>query len=228
MCTIYNWMNFNEIFNQRSTNSIKMKTIKVHRLVMMSFYPLSDVLLYDNKVINHIDGNKSNNNVNNLEWLSILNNTRHAWNCGLNNNFGENHFNSKYSNFIIEEFCRMIDLGYSNPDICNINNIHDIKERMRLSATLSSIRYGKTHLDISSKYNFMKNNLTFKSNEELINDICIILSDENFYTFDEIMTLLSIPYSEKLQFINFIHNLINKRTAVEISKKYNNLKMPIK
>lgn len=52
---------------------------KVHRLVAMTFIPNPD-----NKLeVNHIDGDKSNNNVWNLEWVTRLENQMHAQNIGL-------------------------------------------------------------------------------------------------------------------------------------------------
>jgi hypothetical protein len=47
-------------------------TKTVHRLVMTAFYGLS------NMVVNHIDGIKSNNNIENLEYVSSSENSRHA------------------------------------------------------------------------------------------------------------------------------------------------------
>lgn len=50
------------------------KKILVHRMVATAFIPNPE----GKKEVNHIDGNRSNNNVNNLEWVTSSENTRHA------------------------------------------------------------------------------------------------------------------------------------------------------
>lgn len=58
------------------------KHIKIHRLVAMTFIPNDDP---ENKLcVNHIDGDKMNNTVENLEWLSYRDNNIHAFETGLN------------------------------------------------------------------------------------------------------------------------------------------------
>ena len=66
--------------------SAKGKTFKIHRLVAKMFIPN----LLNKPQINHIDGNKLNNNIENLEWCTNGENQKHAHKIGLNNNHGEN------------------------------------------------------------------------------------------------------------------------------------------
>lgn len=57
----------------------KQKHMKVHRVVAMTFIPNPK----NKRTVNHIDGNKLNNNVENLEWATHSENIIHANKMGL-------------------------------------------------------------------------------------------------------------------------------------------------
>lgn len=64
-------------YNLCKNNIQKKKTI--HRLIAIAFVPNPD----NKPCINHIDGNKLNNNIDNLEWVTHKENIQHASNFGL-------------------------------------------------------------------------------------------------------------------------------------------------
>lgn len=64
----------------------KAKRYYIHRLVAEMFIPNTESL----PDINHKDGNKSNNDWCNLEWMSRLDNMRHAHSTGLFKKYKEN------------------------------------------------------------------------------------------------------------------------------------------
>jgi hypothetical protein len=57
----------------------KMKNYSVHKLIALTFITNN----YKYEMNNHIDGNKLNNNVNNLEWCDRSRNQIHAYQNGL-------------------------------------------------------------------------------------------------------------------------------------------------
>lgn len=70
--------------NQQNYHMINVKfsngtrrSCMAHRLILESFYPIlgKDTALYE---VNHIDGNKSNNVLSNLEWVTRQENLDHA------------------------------------------------------------------------------------------------------------------------------------------------------
>lgn len=69
----------------------KWKTMMVHRFVALTY--LSNP---DNKpCVNHIDGNKENNRVYNLEWVTVKENNVHAYATGLKKaSKGMNHYST--------------------------------------------------------------------------------------------------------------------------------------
>jgi hypothetical protein len=73
----------------------KIRPFLVHRVVAITFLPNYDNL----SDVNHIDGNKQNNELSNLEWISHADNIRHAHRIGLfkNANFGAHMIGKKLS-----------------------------------------------------------------------------------------------------------------------------------
>lgn len=56
-------------------HSVGRTTARVHRLIALAFIPN----LHNKPQINHIDGNKQNNSISNLEWCTNSENTIHAY-----------------------------------------------------------------------------------------------------------------------------------------------------
>lgn len=74
----------------------KSSCLYVHRLVADAFLPKTP----EKSEVNHIDGNKSNNALFNLEWVTRSDNTKHALKTGLRTNptkgkFGSTHPTAK-------------------------------------------------------------------------------------------------------------------------------------
>lgn len=99
-------------------NNITPVTIKVHRLVALAFIPNPE----NKETVNHKNGIKNDNRVENLEWATRSENTKHKYIIGIDSNKGTRHPNSKLT----------------EKDVLKIRTFTtDIKTRISLS-----IRYG--------------------------------------------------------------------------------------
>lgn len=107
-----------------------------HRFVALAFIPNPDNL----PQVNHMDGNKHNNHVSNLEWVTQKENINHAWDNGLiKNHSGENHALSK----LTEDDVRFIRKHY-NPDTTDFNQ-QALAEKFGVKKpTISKIVHRKT------------------------------------------------------------------------------------
>lgn len=83
-----------------STNG-KLKSFKVHRLVAQAFIPNPE----NKPQVNHISGVKTDNRVENLEWVTANENMLHAFKIGLNHS-KEKHYKSKLTNAQREEIIK--------------------------------------------------------------------------------------------------------------------------
>lgn len=110
----------------------KKKTYRAHRLVLMAFKPVDNM---ENLEVNHIDGNKKNNKLENLEWCTSSENQIHAFKTGLNKaRRGEK---SNFSKLRLEDVKRVFDLreqGLTQAEIatiigCSSSNISYILKR---------------------------------------------------------------------------------------------------
>lgn len=63
-----------------STLDGSKRTFRAHRLVLMAFNPVEGM---EDLEVNHIDGNKKNNKLENLEWCTASENQLHAFRTGL-------------------------------------------------------------------------------------------------------------------------------------------------
>lgn len=79
-------------------NGDKHKMFKIHTLVATHFIDNK----FNLKEINHIDGNKLNNHINNIEWCSRSQNVKHSYDSGLR------VFNQKMRNALLNANCRKV------------------------------------------------------------------------------------------------------------------------
>jgi hypothetical protein len=115
------------------------KAYLVHRLVATHFLAAPEI--EDKKQVNHIDGNKSNNNVTNLEWVNAYENTAHAIRAGLFNNSGENSGQAVLEESDVVVIRKMLKTGkITQRKLADVFNVSPM--------TISLIEQGKTWKEI--------------------------------------------------------------------------------
>lgn len=94
------------------------KTFLVHRLIAQKFIPNPELL----PQVNHKDGNKDNNHVSNLEWVTNLENTKHA----VKNNLiqrGDSRPNGRLSAKAVRKIRELRDGGCNYYELGRLFNI---------------------------------------------------------------------------------------------------------
>lgn len=86
-------------------------SIQYHRLLMMLFKPIENM---EKLQINHIDGNKENNTLNNLQWVTSQENIHHAIETGLTNFSYLQGEKTNFSHYTEKDAKLVIDLLKSN------------------------------------------------------------------------------------------------------------------
>ena len=116
-------------------NSYGHKQMYAHRLVAMAFIENKNTL---NNEINHIDGNKLNNNITNIEWCGRIHNITHSWKNNLAKPHGQK--GSKNANAKLNE-CDIVKIRY----LLNIKSIYDIAVEYKVDkSTIEKIKWNKT------------------------------------------------------------------------------------
>lgn len=109
----------------------KQKTFRLHRLVMLTFVGESKL------PVNHKDGDKLNNSLENLEYCTQSENIKHAFRTGLSDNRkGEDHARSKLTEKQVLEIKELLKIGkYRQRDIADMFGV--------AQATICLINTGK-------------------------------------------------------------------------------------
>lgn len=112
----------------------KIKIHYVHRLVLEAFVSEHDEHQTD---VNHLDGDKSNNRLDNLEWCNMSENMLHAYNTGLHVS-GESHPQAKYS----AELISIIKSRHANGErVCDLSREYGIPHQY-----VSGILHGRKRI----------------------------------------------------------------------------------
>jgi hypothetical protein len=122
------------------------KHFAIHRLMMYTFYPIDNM---ENLIVNHIDGNKGNNLLSNLEWSNNSDNMKHAYKLGLIDQHGK-RVPKKLSDLDVSDIFNRANNGEDHSNIAKEYGISkgivsSIKTGRRFSSVtgMKDLRYNK-------------------------------------------------------------------------------------
>lgn len=195
------------------------KNISVHRLVMLAFVYVPNHYELE---INHIDGNKTNNHISNLEWTTTSQNIQHAYNIGIHPK-GENFYRSRLSNQEVIFICEELSKGIQIEEIAKSVDLDNWQEIRKL---IYSIKDRMSWKHISNKYIFpeYKSNVQYKFTDEEIHIICKCF-EKNMVSKDILQILGydidNMDIDTKNTYITIISSIRNNKIYKDISKDYN-------
>ena len=169
----------------------------VHRLIALAFLPNPE----NKPQVNHIDGVKINNSVDNLEWCTVSENAIHAWNTGLKPLVLSTR---STDNDTIHTICKMICDNFTNAEI--------IRKTNASQSIVASMRHGDIYTDITSQYDFKTVDSSRRNiRTDVIKRICNELQDGN--------TLSDVSRSVGTS-IATVHRIKHRKIHQHISKDY--------
>lgn len=173
----------------------------IHRLLMIAFNPVENM---ERLEVNHKDGNKLNNSLDNLEWVTTQENLAHARSIGLNKTINNNIITEAQAKDIIN----MLMLGYTTSEIID-------KYPMVSKGLISKIRTKATWGHLTKNIDFPAPLNTKTYSREQIEKTCILISEGK--DSNEIMDLVFGKREQKYrQFISEVRNKKSHRVLSDI------------
>ena len=190
------------------------KTYKIHRLVKIIFDPVED---FENLSIDHIDGDKRNNDISNLDWCSASENVKRAIK---NKQIYKNR--RDLSDEEVINICEWLQKGYSPQMIAQKFYSDNITKKTRV---ISEILCGRLWKDVSCNYHFWVKYPEFNSKNWTIWDIedfCQLIQNNPEKTNSELakMVLEKHTISHEVAY-NLIYSIRTKRKYRMVSQYYN-------
>ena len=174
----------------------------VHRLIALAFLPNPE----NKPCVNHINGDKQDNRLENLEWATYSENTIHSFENGLQvAPKGEEVYNAKHTNEQIHETCKLMEEG--------LRNIEIIEKLGVPKSLLKNIRNGRSWESIKSQYNIPTRSRVLS--EETVRWVCEKL--EEGYRICDVVRASTNPKINKVN----VKSIKDRKIYTYYSKDYN-------
>jgi len=172
----------------------------VHRLVATAYIPNPDNL----PTVNHKDGDKTNNHVTNLEWMSYKDNNQHAIDTGLS----RKRIN-KHTDTMAHTVCTMLMDGWKQIDITKSLGLD--------KADVKQIRYSEFYEHVTCEYDWTKcPTRSVKVSTRSAIKICEMLSEGSPYqkisvaTGETVRNIKNIKYGITFKKISCNYSFLRK------------------
>lgn len=150
--------NISEYFDKDGYKKVRLsngdgsrKVFSVHRLILETFKPNPNSA---NLQVNHKDGDKTNNCLSNLEWVTCKENINHAYKFGLYSNIGDNNNGSHV--LTTAQVLEIIDLLLKHE-----MTIQAIADKYCVSKfAIESIKYKRTWKHLTKDIDFYEGSTT--------------------------------------------------------------------
>lgn len=179
------------------------KQFMVHRIVAYAFCNPPSYI--ENYVVNHIDGNKSNNCCGNLEWISSGSNIQHSMHYLHGDKLSYvGSIREEANERMIRNICVLFTMGKTDTEVMTIMGMAHIDANYSF---LQDIRKRRTWVAITKDYNFRSNSVTTvydKHTKEKIKDYYRQGYRDPYKIYELVENLKYMPSKESARKINAI------------------------
>lgn len=176
--------------------------ISAHRCVALAWLENPN----NHPVVNHKNGVKTDNRVENLEWCTHKENTQHAIATGLiTHKVGEECGSSKYSEATVREVCQLLVEGWRGCDIAKSLDVHH--------GFVSDVKSGKSWSHVSCEYwdeRISRGSLK----GPVVREICQMMQDGHT------VKAIAEHFNSKNVTVSKIRHIRNGAVYTDISKDY--------
>lgn len=192
----------------------------VHRILMIEFCPIPN---YQDMQVNHMYGNKDNNNITCLEWMTASQNIKHAFDTGLKvQRHGEACSYATITDEQAEYVAQLLSENkYSHKEICSITGTP--------LYIVNSISCGTTWRHLYDRYNLeaQKRETRLGFSDDQLHKVCKYFEDHRHISYrylndlyrECLMELFGIKFTNSMS--ANMSRIYNHNTRKDITDQYN-------